>query len=658
MTANVSGQKVFRSSGLGTGKRVCSSLFALASVLIACNVGAQRANENAVTEASDAFGTAVGRESIGLYTSMLIRGFNPLQAGNLRISGLYFDQTGMAPPVNRIVRGSTVHVGISAQGFPFPAPTGVVDFQLRNPGPEPGLSTLVGLGSFGQSYSELDFQLPLDEQLRLGAGFGYARNTNNFRSADLTDEWTGGAIARWQPTQSLVVTPFWGINRHRESGKRPFVFAAESGAPRFHSTDLQFQPWSTGGFNSLNFGTTATYAFLANWKVDAGIFRSQLRTKINYEAFLTDTNELGDGDYSLSVQPARTIASTSGEVRLSRRFDARPIRSTLYFAVKGRERDTESGGTDRRLIGRASGLTIPQAPKPDFHTGELTQTTARHLTPGLGYEGLWPRRGQVTIGIQKPFYDRTVSPPQGVSVSSSSNPWLYNAAGALFLSDRLLFYASSTRGFEEIAGAPNNAANRDEPVPAQVTRQVDAGMRFQFTPRLQLVAGVFEIDKPYFNLDPQNIYRELGSTSNRGAEVSLSGTLTDRLTIVAGLIAIDAKVQYDPGANARSSAVAIGPIPGLFRANVQYRLPTLEALVLETKIEATSSRLARYEVNLPPFTTVDVGARYSSRIFGNSATYRLQLLNITNEYGLNPMPSGQLAPVDGRRVEFSLAVDI
>ena len=82
-------------------------------------VQAQRANENAVAEASDAFGTAVGREVIGLYTTTSARGFNPSEAGNLRIAGLYFDQISQATPVARIVRGSTVHVGISAQGFPF-----------------------------------------------------------------------------------------------------------------------------------------------------------------------------------------------------------------------------------------------------------------------------------------------------------------------------------------------------------------------------------------------------------------------------------------------------------------------------------------------------------------------------------------------------------
>lgn len=45
-----------------------------------------------MTSADDAFGTAVGLQNVGLYSETDARGFNPQQAGNLRIEGLYFDQ--------------------------------------------------------------------------------------------------------------------------------------------------------------------------------------------------------------------------------------------------------------------------------------------------------------------------------------------------------------------------------------------------------------------------------------------------------------------------------------------------------------------------------------------------------------------------------------
>ena len=54
----------------------------------------QRASENAVTAAQDVFGTTVGNETIGIYTDDDVRGYSPIQAGNIRIDGLYFDKVG------------------------------------------------------------------------------------------------------------------------------------------------------------------------------------------------------------------------------------------------------------------------------------------------------------------------------------------------------------------------------------------------------------------------------------------------------------------------------------------------------------------------------------------------------------------------------------
>jgi len=44
---------------------------------------AQRAGENAVAEANDAFGTTVGREEIGLYTATSARGLTVVSSGQL-----------------------------------------------------------------------------------------------------------------------------------------------------------------------------------------------------------------------------------------------------------------------------------------------------------------------------------------------------------------------------------------------------------------------------------------------------------------------------------------------------------------------------------------------------------------------------------------------
>ena len=53
---------------------------------------AQRAEENVTTGSEDAFGRSIGNESIGIYNEGDVRGFSPIEAGNVRLEGLYFDR--------------------------------------------------------------------------------------------------------------------------------------------------------------------------------------------------------------------------------------------------------------------------------------------------------------------------------------------------------------------------------------------------------------------------------------------------------------------------------------------------------------------------------------------------------------------------------------
>ncbi|MCI1142762.1 hypothetical protein MOP88_11495 [Sphingomonas sp. WKB10] len=49
-------------------------------------------------------------------------------------------------------------------------------------------------------------------------------------------------------------------------------------------------------------------------------------------------------------------------------------------------------------------------------------------------------------------------------------------------------------------------------------------MRWTIAGDVKLVAGVFDVRKPYLSLDPTGLFTRLGDIRNRGIEASLSGT--------------------------------------------------------------------------------------------------------------------------------------
>ena len=56
---------------------------------------------------------------------------NPVDAGNVRLEGLYFDQVDRLS--SRLSDSNTIRVGPAALRYPFPAPTGLVDYALTQP---------------------------------------------------------------------------------------------------------------------------------------------------------------------------------------------------------------------------------------------------------------------------------------------------------------------------------------------------------------------------------------------------------------------------------------------------------------------------------------------------------------------------------------------
>src|SRR3954462_2231308 len=89
----------------------------VAALALACAPGGavaqSRSSDNAVTQAEDAFGFSVGRESLGIYNAGNARGFSPSSAGNLRIDGLYYDQAGFAASlVSPLVSSTSIKVGL------------------------------------------------------------------------------------------------------------------------------------------------------------------------------------------------------------------------------------------------------------------------------------------------------------------------------------------------------------------------------------------------------------------------------------------------------------------------------------------------------------------------------------------------------------------
>nr|WP_295372057.1 TonB-dependent receptor [uncultured Sphingosinicella sp.] len=616
---------------------------------------AQRANENAVSSAQDAFGTSVGTERVGLYFPQSARGFSPVQAGNVRMNGMYFDY--QADLNQRLISGSNVRVGLTAQGYPFPAPTGVADFSLRLPGKEAVASTVVGMGPFGGPRAEVDAQLPVTETLGVAAGVGVS-DQELYYGGDQQVR-TAAVIARWRPAETVEIIPFWSVQDESGMEAPPLIFTGGAYLPPQIERRRYFGPeWAQNAGQDFNYGLLATFSS-GDWTLRGGAFRSIAHDERNFIPLFLNTTPEGAADRVVLADQARRFASTSGELRLTRQLVEGDRLHELHLMTRGRIRDRRYGGGQKFEFGPGRIDEPVDAPEPTLTLGPQTTDQVRQLTAGLGYHGRWREVGELSLGIQRTFYEKATVLPSGALPLSESSPWLFNGTLSILASSALVFYAGYTKGLEESPVAPQIAVNRDEAPPAIITEQMDAGFRLNLSQSLRLVAGVFDVRKPYFALDPERVFRQLGVVRNRGIEVSLAGQVTPRLSVVLGGVFLDATVsgeQVDLGLIGRRPVNSIGrTITGA----LDWNLPWVKGLSVDLAYESTSDRVANAANTLviPPRYVYSLGGRYRFDLFNKPATLRAQLATVNNNYGYLVFGEGFYYNPP-RRFQMSLTVDI
>ncbi|MGJ7902447.1 TonB-dependent siderophore receptor [Lysobacter sp. 1R34A] len=620
---------------------------------------AQRTDDNAVTAAEDAFGATLGNETIGLYSTKQVRGFSPVDAGNVRMDGVYFDRQGTVPP--RLVEGSTIRVGLSALSYPFPAPTGIVDYRLQKAGDERVISVVGALNAYGAPALELDAKLPLIEgRLGLAAGVSYARE-EYYDGADAR-YLRAGVVPRWRPSENVEILPFWSISRGRDEEVAPTILTAGNHLPPKIKRRRHFgQTWADNEYDSRNYGVLGKARFGDDWALTGGVFRSINNMPSGFAELFVDTGRDGLSREKVIADPRQRSASTSGELRLSRSFREGPRLHVLHVAARGRRLDSEYGGSAPALdFGvRPLGEALPMPEPVAFAFGPRTHDQVRQWTGGLAYEGRWREVGELSLGIQRSRYEKSVDQPGLPRTATRDQPWLPNANVSVYLGKRLALYAGHTRGLEESGIAPDDAANRNEALPAIRTRQSDAGLRWAFADGMKLVAGAFDVRKPYFTTDERNVYGAIGEVRHRGVELSLSGRPTDALNLVAGAVLMRPRVSGEAVRLGRVGDRPIGQTERVLRADLEYRPPSWSGLSFDLSMSHYGERIAsRDGVNrVPAYTLVDVGARYRFRLGSAPATLRLLVANLGDTYTWNIYGNNSFGLTDGRRYVAQLAVD-
>ena len=631
----------------------------LAALTLATRIAsAQRADITAAAEADDAFGLSVAGETIGLYSDRYVRGFSPVNAGNLRLDGLYIDRQGEF--TERLFADVAVRVGATALETPLPAPSGIADYSLRRPGADALLSMAGGVASFGSPFIDLDWTVGGDDEgLALAAGASLYPDENEKHGGD-GRYYVWFLSPSWVVASGLRVTAYASEDRY-EDYESPLAYYTVGPwqPPRVGRGSYLGQAWAGDTGEDRNYGLIVDRAALGAWSFKTGVFRSEWASEREVFQYLDAVTEAGDGQFGAILYPERDYGSWSGELQAARDFElAADWRASLLLSLRGRDvRVRTPPEADPVEAPYQAGGPAPPLTEPVLDDGPDDRESVRQLTPGAMMRLAWRDRLELQLGVQRADYRREVS--SGVSGQSDAideQPWM-GAASASFALDNLRAYAAYARGFEDSGTAPSFAENAGEVLPASRTQQWDAGLRWPLGADTDLVASVFRLERPNRALDANGRFGLRGLVRNEGLELSIVSHPIDGLSVVAGLLTQRPRM-VDAAEGIGPLAVAIVEYSGIVEVDYEPARWRGFGIGISVATNGPAEAKADNSVETESYTTLDLGLRYSFEVRNAPVSVRASVTNVTDEFAWEAQDDEGFRWIQQRAFQLVVATDI
>jgi len=222
---------------------------------------------------------------------------------------------------------------------------------------------------------------------------------------------------------------------------------------------------------------------------------------------------------------------------------------------------------------------------------------------------------------------------------------------------RYSLYANYSEGLAQGAMAPNGTVNQGEFLPPSVTKQHEAGVKYDGE-HFGVTAAVFQNTQPNTFTNSANRFVEDGQQRNRGVELSVFGEPAKGLRLLGGITLIDPRqTRTLNGINDGKQAVGVPRINMVI--NGEYDIAAVPGLTLTGRINAFSRAQADVgnTQSIPGWATLDLGARYATRVAGKGLTLHANLTNVADRSYWNSVSRGFITMGAPRTLLLSAVVD-
>ena len=580
---------------------------------------------------------------IGYYENFVVRGFSLNAASSYKINGRTI--TGEQNVALENKQQVEVLKGLAGLQSGISEPSGVINYVTKRP--EDVRSVTVSTDDRGSGYLATDVGgwFGSEQQFGLRANVAhedlhsYVEHANGQRDfVSLAFDWniSPDAVlqldAEYQNKQQRSVPGYQLLGGtevpHDASPKK--LLGHQSGSKPV-------------GIDSLNLNGTFDYRFSDQWKGSVSAAHSKVVID-DYSSFAWGGDTQGLGNYFTSAgnydiydyrSPDDTRRDDEVQAALTGLFDTAGLGHELTFGTSAFRRVIDKRAAVNEWLGSANidqeapTYAPTDVPLNDSHRALDSRQYGLFVTDRIRFNEQW----QTVLGGREVRLDEKAFDSDG-NQARHTQQYVFLPQAALIYKpiENLSLYTRYSKGLSLGGSAPWFASNKDETLAPTTSRQIEAGVKYDWH-RIGFAAAVFEMRQAYQYAKPDGAgnftYVQQGQQKNTGLELSANGWATDRLQIASSVAAIRARVTGSGTPDYEGHQAINVPV---LRASVyaDYALPWVNGLAVLGGVQYSAKKYANRtgNVEVGDYAVVNVGSRYTTKLDGYETVFRLSVDNL------------------------------
>ncbi|MDB5655748.1 MAG: hypothetical protein JWQ94_3361, partial [Tardiphaga sp.] len=589
------------------------------------------------------------------------RGFQSSIVQNTRLDGLNIIGTTAIPAEN--LAGIQVLNGLSGALYGPASPSGVFDYSLKRPTDSPIARYTQGFDSNGVFTETTDFGGRSKD-----GKVGYRLNVAHGEGESwVQDSSTARTLASGQfdfhiDDHTVVETDFSHYSTAATGLPGAIVFDSGKSTLLPKAVDpTRVGYGQPGAGTELNTNTALVkvkHDINNDWNIEiGGLYQDAVRNLYGITNTMTDNL----GNYTVTKNfnaiPHFTVASNTAS--LNGHFDLWGLRNDVTLGTNGfvngqysyRNSIASTLGTSNLANPRL--FVAPAVPNNggEYKSAELTEQSiitadTLHLNDQVAIQGV----------LNTSFLNSKSYSAAGATTSSDQENGLLSPTVSLIYKPipKLTTYITYANSVEQGEQAATGTANANQFLAPYRDTQYEVGAKYAVAPSLLLTVAAFHMTRPLALTNATtNVFGVVGEQRNTGIELFAQGDITPELSVFGGATWIDARLEGTNNVTTDGKLVVGVPTVKSDLA-IDYHPLFGHGLALTGAVHYEGVRAATNTNNsyAPSYATLDLGMRYSTSFQKRAATFRFQVLNVTDTVYYSSIADGNIVGSAGANTAY------